>query len=84
MCLQHAFIHAYTHLITESIHLIIRVHTFKDCILYAKHSVLQEFGTKSHLSDPVVMRFISCQGAKQNRSKQLKKIPEGGSVLSSG
>lgn len=24
------------------------------------------------------------QGAKQNRSKQLKKIPEGGSVLSTG
>lgn len=76
MCLAcvYSCIHAFNH----------RVHTFKECILYAKHSVLQEFGSKSHLSDPVVMRFISCQGAKQNRSKQLKKIPEGGSVLSTG
>ena len=71
MCIQ------YIHLITESIHL-------KSAYLYAKDSVLREFGTKSHLSDPVVMRYISCQGAKQNRSKQLKKIPEGGSVLSTG
>lgn len=35
-----------------------RVHTFKECMLYAKYYVMWEFGIQSHFLYPVVMRII--------------------------